>query len=370
MSYAAQIIGKSECERVALRGLRSYFNSEKLADILCAKHNIPSSGRHFAELQAESIKYCLQQALEYREAAIQSTFSRPTLVYYSIMSFALCDILFKRGGNFRLSKLREKHAHHGLEFSISTPRAFRGQVDPTHLSVRTLNRGTFAVWQETAHTQELFGKVTDVRGLSQTSGERPLTISSLLGSAPENANLLELAQSCPAIFADASDLGIKPRMARSSVNVTRNIDQHNVTFNVIIHPTPSDVLDDVCKLIRFSPSCAELVVPMEFSSGAGFRITYPDDATYVHMKFPESFNIDRGFPLMSCEDLALNEFGTFYLASYISGMFARYYPEYWARASEASSLTFQIIDAMMSSALSRIPLLVLGEFRERCYILE
>jgi hypothetical protein len=36
------------------------------------------------KLQAESIRYCLQQAIEYRDAALASTFSRPTLVYYSI----------------------------------------------------------------------------------------------------------------------------------------------------------------------------------------------------------------------------------------------------------------------------------------------
>jgi hypothetical protein len=131
---------------------------------------VPAAKQHFVKLQAESIRYCLQQALEYREAAPASTFTRPTLVYYSIMSLALCEILFKRDGTYRLAKLRERHGYHGLELSVQTPAALRGEVALNTLSPRRLQTGTLPVWCATARSPGLFGKHTAILAASRTIG--------------------------------------------------------------------------------------------------------------------------------------------------------------------------------------------------------
>jgi hypothetical protein len=109
---------------------------------------------------------------------------------------------------------------------------------------------------------------------------------------------------------------------------------------------------------------------MDFAAGAGFTLTYPETADYIAVKFPLSYTLQSAQSLFSTEDVLLNEFGIYYLASYISGMFARYYPEHWARALDTGSQTFQVIDSLMSAALMRTPLLLLGELRDRCYIYE
>jgi hypothetical protein len=96
-----------------------------------------------------------------------------------MMSFALCEILFKRDGTFRLDKLREHHAHHGLELSFANPAGLKGEVKLDALSVRKASRGTFPVWHETARHPPLIGKSKEIHGSVQTTGPRALT-----GGAP------------------------------------------------------------------------------------------------------------------------------------------------------------------------------------------
>jgi hypothetical protein len=366
-----QLLTRADAERLALRGLQSFFNTENVTQLLCERHAVPASQRHFVRLQAESIRYCLQQAMEYREAALAGTFSRPTLVYYSLMSLALTEILFKKDGEFRLAKLRENHAHHGLEFSVQAPASFRGEVALDSLSVRLLQRGTFAVWHTIAKQPGLVGTYVEIKGEGQSKGPRQIgSPGPFIGDVAQRLSLLDLAQSCPAIHAESGDLGLNSQLARASIDVTRNHDSKTVTLRAIVHPTPADVLDKVLKHFVFSPRCIDLVQPFDFATGAGFTLTYPDAADYVALKFPLSYTLQTAYSLFSTEEVLFNEFGIYYLASYISGMFARYYPEHWARALDSGNQTFQVIDSLMSAALSRAPLLLLGELRDRYYIFE
>jgi hypothetical protein len=320
-----QRIPKADVERIAVGGLRSFFDVESVTKLLSEKHSVAASERHFVKLQAESIRYCLQQAMEYRDAALASTFSRPTLVYYSIMSLALCEILFKRDGSFRLAKLRQQHGHHGLELSVQTPAAFRGEVALEALSVRRLHTGTFAVWYETARSAGLFGDHSVIQGTGRTTGLRSLTNQSPLSNVPERVTLLDLARSCPTVYAESADLEIQSRLARATLESSHNRNAKTVTLNVTIHPTPPDVLNEVWKHFIFSPRCVDLVHPTEFESGGGFRLTHPDEgADYIEVKAPVGYMLQSSHCLLSTEEVPLNEFGLYYLASYIAGMFARY----------------------------------------------
>jgi len=85
-------------------------------------------------------------------------------------------------------------------------------------------------------------------------------------------------------------------------------------------------------------------------------------------KFPLNYTLHAGQCLLSTNEVILNEFGIYYVASYIAGMFARYYPEYWARGVDSSNQTFRVIDALMFHALSRTSLLLLGELRDKYYV--
>jgi hypothetical protein len=58
------IITRADAERIALRGLQSFFDVEAVGKVLSEKHNVPAKELHFAKMQAQSLKDCLQQALE------------------------------------------------------------------------------------------------------------------------------------------------------------------------------------------------------------------------------------------------------------------------------------------------------------------
>lgn len=286
------------------------------------------------------------------------------------MSFALCEILFKSDGGSRLQKLREKNAHHGLDFSVKLPRAFRGQVGVDDLSVAPLQRGTFAVWHKVSRQSEIFCDHTEITGSSQTTGLQQVTATGSFGPLPQRLSLREVAEICPATFNESVDLGLKSRLARATLESKHNNNDRTATFSLIVHPTPADVLNKISEKVTFSAQCVDLVVPREYPHGIGFKITYPDAADYVGIKLPFGLSISKGSVFFSADDFELNEFGIYYLAAYIGGMFARYYPEYWTRALDSGSQTFQVIDSIMSAALARAPLLLLGEFRDRCYMYE
>jgi hypothetical protein len=361
-----QQIQRADAERVALSGLRSFFDTQYVSKLLSDKHAVSAKDKHLVTLQAESIRHCLQQAIEYRDAALASTFSRPTLTYYSIMSLALCEILFKRDGTYRLAKLRERHGHHGLELMVQLPRALRGEIPLGDLSARRLQKGTFPVWYETARASGTFGEHSERRTGGFTTGLQALSQPVPLSGLPERLTLMDLACCCPTIHAESDDLGIQSRLARATITSLRNYDTN--VLDVIIHPTPADLFDQIGKNITFSVRCADLVAPKDFESGGGFRIEHPADANYIEGRFPLNYTLETGHTLLSTEEVLLNEFGIYYVASYVSGMFARYYPEYWARGVENSNQTFRVIDALMSHALSRTPLLLLGELRDKYYI--
>jgi hypothetical protein len=56
--------------------------------------------------------------------------------------------------------------------------------------------------------------------------------------------------------------------------------------------------------------------------------------------------------------------------SYIAGMFARYYPEYWAPSVDQHNMLAQLIADCMDAAEERAPLLLLGELNGKEYILK
>jgi hypothetical protein len=164
-------------------------------------------------------------------------------------------------------------------------------------------------------------------------------------------------------------LGLISQLARATLEVTHDHNLKMITLSVIIHPTVSNIFDKIAKHFIFSPRCVDLVQPMDFARGGGFTLRYDETADYIDVKFPVNYTIQEPHSLFSTEEVLFNEFGIYYLASYVAGMFTRYFPEYWARSVDSGSQTFQVIDSLMSAALSRAPLLVLGELRDRYYIL-
>ncbi len=66
----------------------------------------------------------------------------------------------------------------------------------------------------------------------------------------------------------------------------------------------------------------------------------------------------------------LNEFGFFYVALFIAGNYARYYPDKWLADVEQSSFLALAIEELLYLAEERVPLLALSELTRAYHIIE
>ena len=97
--------------------LQRFQNTAYVAERIAALHDLKPSQMQNAKKQARQLRYCLMQAKEYyRASTAVSLATRPILLYYSIMSLALAEILLKSTGDSSLDRAREQHRHHGLTF--------------------------------------------------------------------------------------------------------------------------------------------------------------------------------------------------------------------------------------------------------------
>jgi hypothetical protein len=67
-------------------------------------------------------------------------------------------------------------------------------------------------------------------------------------------------------------------------------------------------------------------------------------------------------------DQPLNEFGFIYIALYIAGNYARYFPDLWMRDVERSSPLALVIEELLAMAARRMPLLALSELSGIYYV--
>lgn len=83
----------------AWANLRRFQNVSFVEKELIRLHQIPPRYHEDARKQATQLRYCLTQAREYSNAAAAvSLATKPTLLYYSLMSLALAEILMKQSG--------------------------------------------------------------------------------------------------------------------------------------------------------------------------------------------------------------------------------------------------------------------------------
>jgi hypothetical protein len=68
------------------------------------------------------------------------------------------------------------------------------------------------------------------------------------------------------------------------------------------------------------------------------------------------------------EDIGLNEFGCFYVALFILGNYARYFPDRWIHDVERATPLAHMVDELLICAFSRVPLLTLSELSRQCLV--
>ena len=174
---SVQLLPSEDIGQFAWTRLRNFQNIGFVADAICERHQITGKHKKNAQKQAAQLRFCLIQSKEYYDASLHvSSATRPVLIYYSIMSLALAEILWKQDGLSSLDKARAKHAHHGLTFSPQFPRSVRLMDRASKLVAKPENRpdngrfGTFELWHRTSRMSHQVGeRVNHIKSVGITT---------------------------------------------------------------------------------------------------------------------------------------------------------------------------------------------------------
>jgi hypothetical protein len=150
----ATLVPSTDAARYAWAGLGRFQNVPFVEEQICRLHNLGKADRQNERKQAKQIRYTLIQAKEYFDAAaIVTLATKPNLLYYSIMSLAIAEVLFKQTGASSLDAARAQHRHHGLQLRVTnTPQDADLETASAALIAEPLIRangdrfGTFELW--------------------------------------------------------------------------------------------------------------------------------------------------------------------------------------------------------------------------------
>jgi len=394
----SRAIRSSDIARFAWSSLRRFHNTAFVTIRLCEIHNIPSKQKSNAAKQADQIRYSLMQARDYFDSALEvSAATKPVLLYYCLMHLATAEVLFKQEGDSSLHRAREQHRHHGLSFALdvaakrestmigaasklAASRAMRKPArrqdnNKANKKNETNNNnyegfGTFELWRRSARESPTVGR-------QEVTGDRNIVTYGILGIPPDKPSnipaqritLLDCLQHLPALHNFCWLHGLRSEMVRSTIRRSYNSSSMSGTFIMAIHPNHKAVYGDIIEHIFFK---AELWGRIQFiDQGDSGTIICEYNQDYLPMfSLPSSANIYQDECFMNMTKTITNEFGYYYIALFICGNYARYYPDYWIVDIERSSDLSLAIDQIMHSAEERVPLLALSELERTYFVLE
>jgi len=368
-------------ERFSWGELRRFHNVEAVQTLISDIHKAPRSDPNVKK-QATQIRYCLQQAREYFDSAkAVSLVTKPVLLYYSIMNLALAEVLLKQDGNSSLDKAREQHRHHGLTFEFADhgrqalPLAKHAGAIRACPAIRPVKWaperfGTFELWHRSCRPLPLVGMVTEFAPsnlslskfevLSTPDEERPPLLPEL------GITLLECFRLQPNLERFLYNDGIKSDLVRATLALTVTSGD-NRTAQFIIHPGNKGTIDEFLSNLKLHAECVDRIEIQQHADGSG-AITLHD----YHERFqtPPNLGGDTEMVYFAPRQIALNEFGLLYVALFICGNYARYYPDFWIRDVETHSPLALAIEQLISDAEKTMALLTLSELSRVYYVPE
>jgi hypothetical protein len=368
----------ADASKYAWGRLGHFLNVDAVTKLIVDAHKLPQDQRPNAKRQATQLRQCLMQAREYYDAASTvGPATRPVLLYYAIMSMALCEVLFKQSADSRLEKLREMHGCHGLALSLANAAK---PTDTLEESAQALTakpqtapdgsaRGTFEVWRKSSREWPIVGRFYQTMD-NHVQTSMPLAL--MLGADVEpdrypatGRSLLDVLKGLPQMAEFLEIYGITPDLVRGTCTARRASPDAEPIFSLVIHPTLSHLVDKFKDLVSFAPRGAHRLIIQDYPTG-------------LALSFPSGPDTPGQIPWAICPDLentwfatrkeSLNEFGLLYVALHIAGNFARYYPDKWLAHIEASSPLALAIDRLTDIAFERTPLLLVSELSQRCFV--
>jgi YaaC-like protein len=362
--------------------LGAFENVEHTASQIEDLHKPPASQRSNIRKQATQLKYCLIQAREYADAArAVSLATKPVLLYYSAMSLALCEVLFKQDGNHRLEKLREHHNCHGLTLGLkaipepaATLTASAGcLIAKAQLDAAGLAKGTFEVWRKGAGEYPVMGelKKRTPGGFAETTEYEMLfkPDPKHRASLGPHVSLLDCLTHLPSLKDLLGRLGTGLQMVRATprrqivsaaLGTAAGAKESTV---LIVHPTSKVEFDAFLSNVICR---ADAVNTMTFHELPGGVVIHYDGGTA--MSLPPATSLTTRESYFACKRDAFNEFGYTYIALHLAGNFARYFPDLWLKHIESSSPLAMAISELTIHALDRLPLLTLSEMTRTYHV--
>ncbi len=362
--------------------LRRFHNPQFVTDMLIALHKLPLNQKSNASKQAAQIRYSLLQAREYYDACKVATLAtQPTLLYYSAMHLALAEVLTKQTGESSLDRAREQHRHHGLDFKC-TGRWLPGQrLDDvaSRLRARPLIKeggqrfGTFELWHRSAREAPIGGYITqsfqDVG--ATTTGFRLILgpkDAQLNGIHPDGLSFLDCIASIPGLEQTASEWGVPPQIIRAAINVSVGTTGNRSDCNLIVHPGRQPLLNAFFSNMIFFPAAVDRIDVKQPPSGIIVRWWEDENNFPTFRSIPHGCMAHTKEVKFWPEDRPLNEFGYLYIALFIAGNYARYYPDWWMRDIESSSPLALAIEQLLRVAEEQLPLLTLSELSRTSFV--
>lgn len=361
--------------------LRLFFNGDFTAAAIIKLHNLGRKDRSNAKRQALEMRHCLLQAEEYLQSAkAASLATRPVLIYYAIMSFALAEILYKGTGMDRLAKLRENHDAHGLSL-IAT-----GRLDKTidfreiasNLIAKPQSRsngnffGTFARWADVTRESPVPIKFTEYKGAGTSISYRTW----LAGQDRSVVNWTRMAHGCSLLDALRALPQLGQILAFGAIEPSfvgirfageiGHPQRPETRLSMAVQPAPQTLHDTLYSRVLMAPAWVNSIDAFEMSSGHIFHITLDENSRGSFLSMPPSITLEEEETYFLIDDFGLGEFGSLYVALHIAGNFARYYPDLWVPHVESSSLLAATIDELCNVASARLPIIMASEF-DRIY---
>jgi hypothetical protein len=373
-------IRSSDPAAFAWSNLRRFHNSDLLAKELIQIHKVPTKWHEDAKKQAQQIRYCLTQAREYFAAAKSvSLATKPNLLYYGTMSLALAEILFKQNGNSSLDKARAEHRHHGLSMTagafsksaLLNESAERLRASPVIIEGR--RKGTFELWHRTTREHPLAGEFKSVHESGGTTSGFGSIMSAvddpyrpLVGSG---ITLLECLKSLPLIVEHLETQEMPAHFVRGRVErEIRQGEKWRSTTALYFHP--SNQTPALFESLKTDPNNHSRLDIHEVAMGRVLQIREDWIHHPVSVPLPPAAMINDKEWRMWTNSPPLNEFGYLYVALFIAGNYARYFPDKWLLDIESSSPLALAIEDLCLVSEWRAPWLTLCELGRCLLVLE
>lgn len=369
----------TDLNRFAWSGLRRFHHVPSVAERIMKKHNVPKNHQNNVVKQANQIRHCLIQAQEYKEAAsVTSLATRPLLLYYSLMSLALAQILYKGTGATSLDAARGEHAHHGLVFTVMPTSKSDFSLEQTASSLRASpmivsnrRRGTFELWHSLSREDPLVGRtITHQAGGSTTSNAQVIMASSdkRMGYLEEGGmSLHDCFVGSPGLSTWLGAVGARTKIVRGQIEVEKR-PEIDAKINFVLHPHFDKArYEELAGDFMFSASAHTAIDAHEFDNGCAFTINLTNDSQ-IGVNIPSASSWTNRELKFLPKGAPFNEFGYIYVGLYILGNYARYHPDKWIADVEAGTPLALTSEEFISMAEWRMALLTLSELSEKYFV--